>query len=234
MTTKRTFLLVALTAWLIPQSTTSQIAPRVAFVPVAGWYAPQRAVGPAAPAASTWYLRLDRIEPTPFAGASLEITWPTSRIGARLIGFATIPSGASGIFDCYPGMACPAVFLASEADVTIVTALADLLLSPVQADAVVRPYAVLGGGLKYYRYAWPDVGAGIEAGKHNESTPALHAGLGLAFELLGGSFRTEVTDSWSRKGEVISPATLSSSVSGPRRNTQHDLVVSLGWRLAGC
>jgi len=121
------------------------------------------------------------------------------------------------------------VLLESSADVSVVAGLADVVWSP-RIDAGVRPYALAGFGLKRYAYEWPDAATLVGAGSHSETGAALHLGVGATFDLFGGSFRAEAGDIWSGQGSELGTAT-GGGADLPRRNAQHDISVTLGWRV---
>lgn len=207
---------------------------RVDIVPRIGLHNAINELGPVAPATGAWFLRVERPRPTASFGGSIEVTRAASMLSARAVGFATLPAKAEGSFGCYPGLACPAVFIGSDVDVTVVAALLDAVWSPVSPDRALRPYALLGGGYRRYGFAWPATGSAlVGGGRHSENTWAVHAGAGVDLRLLGGSFRLELTDLWSPEGDEITapplfaPAGL--NVSG--RRAQHDFGATVGWRL---
>jgi hypothetical protein len=213
-----------------PASLSAQTGSRVRIVPHVGWSVPLNELGAVAPAGSAWYLRLGKMDATLALGTTVEVQWPSSRFNLRLAGAAALESEASGFFDCYPGLACPAVLLRGHADVRSLAATADLLYSP-RGRGGLRPFAILGAGLRRYSFDWPAPPVLVAAGSHSETTPAVRAGLGLAADLLGGSFRVELTDLWSPVGQRIRPGGGAGQLSAPGRRGQHDLQVILGWAL---
>lgn len=196
-----------------------------------GLYAPLGAVGPAAPADGPRFLRLKRARSTPTLGVTAETRWPLRRLGFRVTGLYLFPSEASGRFDCAPGLVCPAVLLPTAADVDLLVVRGDLVLSPFGREGRLRPYALFGGGVKRYTFSWSETGELIAEGRHRETALALHAGLGIALDLLGNSFRVEVSDYWSGAGDPVAPGFEEGGLPAPRRRSQHDLGLSLGWRL---
>jgi hypothetical protein len=82
---------------------------RFKLIPQAGRYAPLEDLGPVAPAAPTWFRRLERADPALAFGASAEPCSPGSRLRTRIAGLATLTANATGFFDCYPGVACPTI-----------------------------------------------------------------------------------------------------------------------------
>jgi len=226
----RASLAVLLSLTLFPTSVRAQEGRRFRFVPQVGWVLPQRELGAVAPAGAVRYLELGKTDPTPALGAAVEVPGPISALGLRVSGVALLPAGASGFFDCYPGLACPAVLLEGDADVWALAATADLLFSPFRGRGV-RPTVIAGYGLRRYAYDWAAPPVLVQAGSHRETTHAVRAGLGLSADLLGGSFRLEAVDLWSPRGDRIRPAGPSGQLSAPGRRSQHDLLLSLGWVL---
>jgi hypothetical protein len=222
---------LALVAGLEPASVAAQAPLRFEVVPRAGMLAPMREIGPAARAGGPWYLRLERADAAPAFEMEIRVSGPGSRLAARLVGLATLPADVSGFFDCYPGLACPAVLLPSAAEAAVLAAAVDVLYSPLRGVQAIRPFAALGVGVKRYRITWPDAAVLVRGGEHSESTPTVRAGAGVEFAVLGQSVRAEVADWWSPEGRKISEDPGLPGLSAPRRRAQHDIAVSLGWRL---
>ena len=226
----RASLVLLLALFAVPQGLCAQNSGRVHVVPLVGWSLPLNELGAVEPTGSAWYLSLGKPDPTLALGASVEVHWPSSPFGVRVTGVTTLQAGAGGFFDCYPGLACPAVLLDTDADVSALAATADLLFSPFRARPV-RPFAVVGAGFRRYAFDWPAPPVLVEAGSHSETTAAVRLGLGMSFDVLGGSFRAEVGDLWSPVGDRIRPSGAVGQLSAPGRRDQHDLNVNLGWVL---
>jgi len=219
---------VAAAVLLLPSLAVAQSSLRLELTPGIGYYAPRNDLGAAAPAGGAWYLRLERIDPTVFLGASAQLDLPGSDLGLRLQGIVAWPSDAEGFFACHPGLGCPDVLLRTTAEVTVMAALADAVYSPFESRSPVRPFIALGAGVKRYSYSWPEPAVLLDAGDYSEAGLALHVGAGFDLVLAGAPLRLEVGDYWS--DEVRRPwATDIAWSARPRRNAQHDLAVSLGW-----
>lgn len=215
----------------VPALVGGQTPARFEVVPRLGVYAPTREVGPAAHAAGPWYLRLERIDAAPAFELEGRVTWPGAHFATRLVGLATLPANVSGFFDCYPGLACPAILLPSDAEAMVLAAALDVVVSPLDPGGSVRPFAFAGFGVKRYRFEWSDAATFVMGGKEAESGLTLRAGVGAELQVWRQSFRVEVADWWSDVGPKVGEDPGILGLSAPRRHVQHDLAVSLGWRL---
>jgi hypothetical protein len=215
---------------LSPAPLFAQGSVHVEFIPQVGLYAPLNDAGAVAPTGTAWFLQLERMEPAMSFGAAVQLSWPSARLGTRFSGLATLESSAPGFFDCYPGLACPAVLLTSRADVSVFAALGDLLFSPLGSQSWVNPYLLLGAGAKHYRYSWPDAAVLVPGGSHDATLFALHGGFGLSIPIGQSALRAEVSDLWSPNAPSIRPSGDPGALSA-RGRAQHDLSVSLGWAL---
>lgn len=224
--------LIALAALpILPVESLAQTPDRFAIVTRAGVYAPTRDIGPAAPAGGPWYLRLEQADAAPAFELELSAKLPGDHFATRLVGLATLPADVSGFFDCYPGLACPAVLLPSDAEMGVLAAALDVLYSPMRADRPIRPFAMVGAGIKQYRFSWPDAAVLVTSGDHAETAATLRAGVGIEFDLAGQSIRAELADWWSARGSKIGDDPGIQGLSAPRRRAQHDITLSIGWRL---
>jgi hypothetical protein len=201
---------------------------RFGLTPRLGWYVPLRQAGAVAPVNETWFLQLERIDPSVSFELSADVM-SRSGVGVRVMGLVTAPVTAKGAFNCYPGVPCPAILSDTEADVQVATLLADLVYAPFAGSAAVRPYAALGAGVRRFHASYPNLAALIEADSRTEHALALHAALGAEFELFGAVLRAEVADYYS--SNRIAPPEGSQAEQSPKRIAQHDLGISLGWRL---
>jgi hypothetical protein len=232
MTTRNFANIVLVGALLLaPGAARAQSPVRIDVVPHAAVYAPRNELGGVAQAGGPWYLRLGRADAAPAFELEAGIRFPVLPFSLRLVGLASLPADVSGTFDCYPGLACPAILLESAAEVRVLGAVADLVWMPLPAVAPVRPFLLLGAGVKQYRYSWPAAVALVEAGKHTASSFAAHAGAGIEFGVLGQSFRVEAADWWSGEGAAIGEDPDLPGFGAPRRRPQHDLVLGIGWRM---
>ena len=218
-------LLVVLSA----RQVVAQSPVRFDVTPRVGYYAGLSELGLAAPAGESWLLSLERKEPTMSLEMSARLGLPSSRLSARLLGMVALPSETHGEFTCHPGAACPAVFLEADALVTVWSAVADLMYAPFSREARARPFALLGAGVKRYNYSWSEPATLVQAGHYSESGFALHAGLGLELDVIGVPIRVEASDYWSPEGKVLAPGR--NGAPDVRRAGQHDLSITLGWRL---
>jgi len=216
---------------LAPGAARAQSPVRIDVVPRAAVFAPRNELGGVAQAGGPWYLRLGRADASPALELEASIRLPALPFSFRLVGLASLPADVSGIFDCYPGLACPAVLLESAAEVRVLGAVADLVWRPLPLVAPVRPFLVLGAGVKQYRYSWPAPEVLVEAGEHAASSFTAHAGAGIEFGVLGQSFRVEAADWWSGEGAAIGEDPGLPGFGAPRRRPQHDLVIGIGWRM---
>lgn len=209
-------------------------APRFEVTARAGMLFPLNELGAVAPSGDAWHLRLARADATPTFEVAARAAWPGSFIGTRIVGSWAVPTDASGFFNCNPGFACPAVLLPRDAEVGMQSLVGDLIISPLERNDRIRPWAALGAGIRRYDYSWND-GNLINAGSHSETSLALHAGLGMSLDLPFGALQLEVADYWTpESGAVVPiavPASGGSTGSVPRRDAQHDIVLNLGWRL---
>lgn len=201
------------------------VAPRfVAYVPTSD-------LDGVAPAGDPWYLKLGQADAAGALEVESRLLWPSGRFAFRVFGLATLPADVSGIFDCYPGLACPAVLLRSNAEMVVLAAAVDVQYSPRHPGSAVRPYASFGVGVKRYRFSWPDADVIVLAGDHADTSPAVRAGFGVEFNFRGQSIRAEVADWWTDEGDEIRTLPGTASQLAPRRRAQHDIAVSIGWRL---
>lgn len=200
---------------------------RFGVTPRVGWYAPLDRFGPAAPVNEVWFLELDRVESALSLEVSADFAWPSNRLSTRVLGLITLPTKAEGFFNCYPGMACPAILLETEAAVTVFTGLVDLVYKPFAGK--LQPYAAVGAGVKRYDFSWPSEEVFIDGGTYGLSGFAMHGAVGAELGLFGTSLRAELADYYSA-GRIVPPSG-SMALRPPRREKQHDLGFSLGWRL---
>jgi hypothetical protein len=128
------------------QQVVGQSAVRFDVTPRVGYYASLNELGVAAPVGESWLLSLDRKEPTMSLEMSARLAFPSSRLSGRVLGLIALPSETHGEFTCHPGAACPAVFLEANAQVTVWSAVADLMYSPFSREARACPFALLGAG----------------------------------------------------------------------------------------
>jgi hypothetical protein len=200
-----------------------QVAPR------AGIYAPLNAIGPAARAGGPWFLDLDRADPAPSLDISAEAGWPGAHYRTRISALVTLPAKVTGEFHCFGDAVCPAVFIAADAEVSVMAFAGDLVYFPMRLDRAIRPYSILGGGIKRYEFSWAEPATLLDPSSETETTLALHAGVGLDIDVFGTAFRLEVADYWSPEGSRLD----SGSAASPavRRRAQHDLDIALGWQL---
>ncbi len=210
---------------------------RFELSPQFGVQVPMNPIGPAAPTETAWYLDLERPDAAPSFGVTASVTWPGRWVGARVSAGYTLPSDVHGIFNCYPGLACPSILLESDANVESLTLIVDALLYPLARFAKVRPYIVTGLGVRRFRYEWPEAFTFVTAGSHAETRPVVNGGLGVAVDLLGASLHLELTDAWSPEGDGAGGFRLQTA--GPVSHhpqdlpsrAQHVIGVSLGVRV---
>jgi len=227
----RTRLTLGLAGVLALVPALSQAQERVRFLeitPRAGLYAPTRDIGPAAPGEGPWYLQLEQVDPSLTIELSAQARWPSARVQTRISGLHALPSSVSGEFQCGPGQVCPSVLLPVHAEVSVLAAVADIIVSPFAGQRV-RPYTALGAGIKRYGFSWGDAPVFMTAGSHSETSFTLHAGIGVEVVIGANHFRVEIADYWSGRGPVVAPA--GAGIDALRRGAQHDLGFSLGWRL---
>ena len=221
---------LAATLALVPALSQAQERIRFDITPRAGLYAPARDIGAVAPGEGPWYLHLEQADPALTLELSAQARWPGSAVQTRISGLYALPSSVSGQFLCGPGQACPSVLLPVDADVSVLAAVADLVVSPLAGDRV-RPYTVLGAGIKRYGFRWGDAPVFMTSGDHRETSFTLHAGAGVEVGVGANHFRVEIADFWSGRGPVVISDPRGSGDGGLRRRTQHDIAVSLGWQL---
>lgn len=112
----------------------------------------------------------------------------------------TFGGDALGMWDCQGGfsvegepIACPDFLLLVPSDVRVVTATADLFLSPPLGLGSIRPYVMAGAGIAHYRFQWqtePDRNVDLEPGEGTRTDPGVHFGAGVRWE--GPPFAMEV------------------------------------------
>jgi hypothetical protein len=226
----RSALAIAGLVSLIPAVLQAQERVRFDISPRAGLYVPTGAIGPAARGAGPWYLRLDQADPSLTVELSAQARWPGARVQTRVSGLYALPSSVPGEFQCSPGQACPAVLLPVDAEVSVIAAVADVIVSPMAGERV-QPYAALGAGVKRYGYSWDDAMVFMTAGAHSETSFTLHAGLGVEVGVGANHFRLEIGDFWNGRGPVVASGTNGTSMIALRRRAQHDIGVSLGYQL---
>lgn len=188
-------------------------------------------IGPVTLATHPWYLDLEQIDPTGAFELEARLRWPQSHFAFRLVVLATLPADVSGTFRCSPGFACPDVLLTSDADAQVLGAALDAQYSFVDPGRTVQPFVALGGGIKHYRFSWPDATVIVTSGNHSDTAPVLRLGAGLEFRFRGQSIRAEVADWWTGEGDEIGTLPGNASQLPPRRQAQHDIAASIGWRL---
>jgi hypothetical protein len=205
------------------------------LTPFVGTFVPRSAVGPAAPAGATWFLRLERVDPTVSLGASVLAKW-TPQIAARLTLQSVLPSYADGTFACRPGTVCPAVLLQSRTRVSSQIALADLVVAPLRGQTSVRPFLSAGGGLRRDHYRWADAEVLLGGGSHSAIGFTGRAGAGVEIDLRRSALRVEIEHFWTPGGAPLYDAPLDApaiehDTTGPNRRAQRDLGVRIAWRL---
>jgi len=214
-----------------PAMARAQSPVRIDVIARAAAYVPGGRLGGVARAGGPWYVRLDRADAAPAFELQASIRLPAWPVSLRVVGLASLPADVDGIFDCYPGLACPAILLESAAEVRVLGAVADLVWAPLAAVAPVRPFLALGAGVKQYRFSWPAPEVLVESGRHTESAFAAHAAVGIELGLIGQVFRIEAADWWTGRGAPIGDDPDLTGFAAPRRRAQHDLVVGIGWRM---
>ncbi len=213
-----------------PGRTAAQEGVRVTVSPHVGVVAPQRDIGGAAPAEGAWFRQLGRVESAPSLGLAGELEWPASPVAVRATALHTAGASARGFFHCYPGLACPSILLPAEPDVGILAVVADAVWR-LRRTGQVRPYGLIGAGVKRYAYTWPDAVALVDAGSHTETSPTVHVGAGVTIDLGRTAFWLELGDLWSGSGGDIGPGLGVPAQPAPGRGAQHDLRFTVGWRL---
>ena len=186
--------------------------------------------GPVAPAAPGWLLELAAADATPAVELAATLPIPSRSFSVRVLGMATRSATAEGRFTCYPGLACPALLMETKADVSLRAAVADVLLRPTSVLGL-EPFVALGAGVKQFRYDWPAASNFVQAGDNTETLYGVHAGAGFSFGLFGGRFEAEVADYWNAEGRAFGVGEADPSNLGTRHKSEHDVAVSLGWRL---
>jgi hypothetical protein len=225
-----TRILIAL-ATLSPATLAAQRA-RLDVIPGAGFHSPREALGAAALIGTGWFATFGEAQSSASFGATAEVTRPGHALGARLSGFVTLPGASHASFNCRPGLACPAVIVESEAEITTANLLADLVYDLWNAGRI-RPWLAAGAGLRHYDISWAAPDVFLVAGSDSETIPALHVAVGVDVRLGPGALRAEIGGLWSAKGDRVPPAEdpfgPAPSVAG--RAAQRDFLVSLGWRV---
>lgn len=201
------------------------------LIPQIGLYFPMTDVGAVATASSARYLRVGQIQPTLSFGLAAEFPFPSDRLTTNFRALATLPSDAPGSFDCFPpDRACELVLIQSKARFMVIAAMADVLFRPFSPRHSVLPFTVVGLGLKHDRFSWPTRGSWVEAGNHTDTSFSLHWGIGCDFDFWRFPFRVELSDYWTPAGDRLFLPDGEIDLS-TRRKAQHDLTVTLGWRL---
>lgn len=195
-----------------------------------GVYSPLNAMGAAAVANSAWYIRLDRMDAAPMFELSAEVGWPSRTVSTRARGMVTLPAEATGMFECYPGLACPSVLLPATASIDVMAAMVDVVYSPFAASSV-RPYAMLGTGLRRYHIEWPAAAVLIDEGVRTETTLAVHAGIGTEVDVPIGSLRVELAAYRSPRGDLLVPPPGTGGFAAEGRRAQNDVAMTIGWQI---
>jgi hypothetical protein len=141
-----------------------------------------------------------------------------------------MPAEASGFFECYPGVACPAVLLPSTAEIDLMAGMADVVYTPFVGHRA-RPYAMLGAGLRRYHIEWPEAAVLVDEGSRSETTIAFHAGVGMEIDVPIGSVRAELAAYRSPRGAALDPPAGVGGSAAAGRRTQHDVAMTIGWRV---
>ena len=211
------------------QPLSAQGAPKYELVVSAGLHIPVNPIGPAAQASPAWYLDLERVDPALALSASARVNWSKS-VATRFALQWVVPSRAEGMFRCRPGTACPDVLLPTSADVSVQTAMLDIIVTPLHVHPSVRPYVALGGGIRRDHYEWRNAAVLVEGGEHSTSSMAFRAGLGVDVAVFGSALRLEIEDLRRPSGAFIYDSP-SGDLPSPRPRGQHDIGLTLGWRL---
>ena len=205
MNRKTTLAIIALLLLLaMPKRASAQLR----FIPQAGLYAPVSDLGEVDTGSEIW--ELGKRESSLAYGLGIELGGEgvaSLRLGAVYGSESEVPIDGVGC----TGAACT---LRS----TVLTGTAALIVRPIPGLAVVKPYLVLGGGLKRYDFDFQNEGFGDLFGDESEATGRL--GLGLGFDLGAAGIRLEVSDYFN--GAVFSNG-----------DTQHDFIVTLGLSIGG-
>lgn len=214
----------------VPINAAAQSPPRFEITPQVGYFAPQEQLGGIARVGNASVVRLNRVDPGVVLIATGQTTWPSARLRTRITAMLTSSLDVGGEIVCMPGQLCLAVFRGTRAHVRVAAAVVDAVYVPID-HGVARPYVLLGAGLKRYAFSWSPDDPLLRGANHVDHALAVHSGIGLELDVLGASIRAELSDFWTPKAGTIVPAEPAIAESVPGRRAQHDLSVSVGYRL---
>lgn len=226
---KKIWLLVLIVV-LLPSRADAQGRARFAFAPYVGGIAPGESRGFVARVGEADALFIDRIDPGVVLGATADLWWPSSRVRTRITGLVTPPLDADGHFACMTDQPCLASFIGADASARIAAAVVDAVVNLFETDPV-KPYAILGAGIKRYSFSWDTPNPSTSDGSQAENALAIHAAVGFEWQMWGSMIHLEVSDYWSPSADRIEPAPGSGGVAVPGRRAQHDLSITVGYRL---
>jgi hypothetical protein len=190
--------LTAVLALALPVSAAGQVR----LIPQVGLYAPTTEL-PSLDGAVDFGKR----ESSLAFGVAVELA--SLRVGVLHATEGEIPIDGVGCTDC--------------ARSTLTTATASLVIRPLPEIALVRPFVLLGGGVKRYGFTADDLDdEGVEAVLSDENDLTGHLGLGAELGLGGLSVLVEVQDLVSRF-----------DAEGVDARFQHDLFFTIGVALGG-
>ncbi len=199
-----------------------EITPRIAY------FVPRSALGTVTRVSDVVVATFGRAGTSVGFEASGQVSFPGRHLSTRIMGLTTLPADVSGTFSCLPPLPCLALFIPARADLRVTAGVLDMVYSP--ANGSMRPYGVLGAGLKHYSFRWKQDAQGGMA-DFASNAPAAHVGAGIELNALSALIRLELADYWSPAGPDITPPPGSSAWSVPGRRAQHDLTFSAGYRL---
>jgi hypothetical protein len=223
------FTTLALTALTLPAYAEAQ-GVRIDLAPSAGMIRPLDAPGAVTAIDQAWYLQLERADAAPWFGATVEARVNDGPLAARVTALAALPAATRATFNCRPGLACPAVLVESDAELSSITGFLDLVISPLSGRF--RPWLAAGPGLTRFSVDWEAPAVLVEAGHHAETVPLLHAGAGIDIGIGNGALHASVGFLRTPRGDPIGPIDApTSAVRSVRRAAGTDLLLSVGWSL---
>jgi hypothetical protein len=189
-------------------------------------------VGPVATVNTARFLNIRDVGPAVSFGLQANLTLPVRNLALTIRGFATFPTDTKGTLDCFPELICLAVLFPFESEAQVWSGTVGLSFRPWDGPGRIRPFVLGAVGLKQEWVRWEArESRNVQAGDRMTSSGAVVLGVGFDVDFGGIPLRFEVTDIWTPEGDVLTgpPGPSLSSAWPPRRESRHDLHISLGW-----
>ena len=201
------------------------------LTPSVGFRTTSNDFGPATAVSQVHFLSIREVDAAVSFGLRADLSLPVKGLALSLRGLATLPTGVKGGLSCFPGFYCVAVMLPVDSEMRTLSGTVGFRYRPWSGTGWIRPYLTAGVGLQQEVYSWPEQENGFLPGTDQaESSRVFVAGIGFDVDTGPLPLRIEFSDTWVPEGDRMR-STMGPSFSSawpPRRESRHDLNVSLG------